>query len=385
MLYSNSFNLEDRLKLLILNLEKGASMYSSIEGLKGYYESIPLEITSLIHLLDEVSPVIECNTDLFCSNAIFQIDYDHLRTSFEKHLEKLKSNPLVTNEITETLQKLINRIDKIIELINDPADEKVLLFYQTICNEFETTRRKKVAQYYHVNIMAILPNNPDMRRKTLEHYQSKYLQKLNENKVFEYKKQYLSDNVFDEICHDGALVPENIAPIIFKHRKNIGDKETVLEFLRLFMIYQEIQTDLNKVNKTVLSTPVDDNMRNWFEGLGKKLLLVVKQEYRDDFPALISSLCQQPDLANALKRKTLKVEYNLKLAYNLFGLMMRKNLFLDNVTMRSVDNLISAQRQDQYIKAGKYNNEGKYNELNPALRQKASETIDSWLKSQAKS
>jgi hypothetical protein len=53
--------------------------------------------------------------------------------------------------------------------------------------------------------------------------------------------------------------------------------------------------------------------------------------------------------------------------------------------MRSVDNLISAQRQDQYIKAGKYNNEGKYNELNPALRQKASETIDSWLKSQAKS
>jgi hypothetical protein len=73
------------------------------------------------------------------------------------------------------------------------------------------------------------------------------------------------------------------------------------------------------------------------------------------------------------------------LAYNLFGLMMRKNLFLDNVTMRSVDNLISAQRQDQYIKAGKYNNEGKYNELNPALRQKASETIDSWLKSQAKS
>ena len=77
MLYSNSFNLEDRLKLLILNLEKGASMYSSIEGLKEYYKSIPLEITSLIHLLDEVIPVVECNTDLFCSNAIFQIDYDY--------------------------------------------------------------------------------------------------------------------------------------------------------------------------------------------------------------------------------------------------------------------------------------------------------------------
>jgi hypothetical protein len=127
-------------------------------------------------------------------------------------------------------------------------------------------------------------------------------------------------------------------------------------------------------------------MRNWFVGLGDKLQQhAVRQELRPNFPMLISNLCQHPDLADALKKKSLKMEYNLKLAYNLFGLMMRKNLFLDNVTMRSVDNLISAQRQDQYIKAGKYNNEGKYNELNSALRQKASETIDSWLKSQAKS
>ena len=64
--------------------------------------------------------------------------------------------------------------------------------------------------------------------------------------------------------------------------------------------------------------------------------------------------------------------------------MMRKNLFDDNVTMRFVDNLISSQRQDQYIKAGKYNDEGKYNELNPTLRQTATEIIDSWLKNQAK-
>jgi hypothetical protein len=52
--------------------------------------------------------------------------------------------------------------------------------------------------------------------------------------------------------------------------------------------------------------------------------------------------------------------------------------------MRFVDNLISSQRQDQYIKAGKYNDEGKYNELNPTLRQTATEIIDSWLKNQAK-
>ena len=261
----------------------------------------------------------------------------------------------------------------------------MLVYYQTLNNEFETTKKKKAKHYLHANIMAILPQKADMRRKTLEHYQSKYLQKLEENKVFQCKKMHLFGNVFDEICHDGALIPESIAPTLFKHHKNIGNKEVVLDFFQLFMIYQAIQDELDKVNKSDHNTPADDNMRNWFAGLGDKLQQhAVRQELRPNFPTLISNLCQHPDLADALKKKSLKVEYNLKLAYNLFGLMMRKNLFDDNVTMRFVDNLISSQRQDQYIKAGKYNDEGKYNELNPTLRQTATEIIDSWLKNQAK-
>ncbi len=377
--------MEDRLKLLIFNLEEGANLFSSPDGLKTYYESIPFEITSVTELLKEVIRFIESNTDLFCPDAVFQIDYENLKTAFENRLEKLKTNTLVTSETTEKLQELIDCLDVMIELVDDPTDEKVLVYYQTLSNEFETTRMKKAKHYLHANIMAILPKKTDMRRKTLEHYRSKYLQKMEENKVFQCKEKYLFGNVFDEICHDGALIPESIAPTLFKHRKTIESKEVVLDFFQLFMIYQTIQDELDKMNKSNLNTPADDNMRSWFVGLGEKLQQhVVKQELRPNFPLLISNLCQHPDLANALKKKSLKVEYNLKLAYNLFGLMMRKNLFDDNVTMRFVDNLISSQRQDQYIKAGKYNDEGKYNELNSTLRQTATEIIDSWLKNQAK-
>ena len=382
---TNAFNLEDRLKLLIFNLEEGANLFSSPDGLKTYYESIPFEITSATELLKEVIRFIKNNTDLFCPDVVFQIDYENLKTTFENRLKNLKTNHLVTEETTEKLQELIDCLDEVMELVDDPTDEKVLVYYQTLSNEFETTRMKKAKHYLHANIMAILPQKTDMRRKTLEHYHSKYLQKLEENKVFQCKKKHLFGNVFDEICHDGALIPESLAPTLFKHHKTIGNKEVVLDFFQLFMIYQAIQDELDKVNKSNHNTPTDDNMRNWFVGLGDKLQQhAVRQELRPNFPMLMSNLCQHPDLANALKKKSLKVEYNLKLAYNLFGLMMRKNLFDDNVTMRFVDNLISSQRQDQYIKAGKYNDEGKYNELNPTLRQTATEIIDSWLKNQAK-
>lgn len=382
---TNAFNLEDQLKLLIFNLEEGANMFSSPDGLKTYYESIPFEITSATELLKEVIRFIKSNTDLFCPDVVFQINYENLKKTFKNSLENLKANPLVTDETTEKLQELIDCLDEIMELVDDPAEEKVLVYYQTLSNEFETTRLKKAKHYLHANIMAILPKKTDMRRKTLEHYRSKYLQKLEENKVFQCKKKHLFGNVFDEICHDGALIPESIAPTLFKHHKTIGNKEVVLDFFQLFTIYQAIQDELDKVNKSDHDTPADDNMRNWFVGLGDKLKLhAVRQELRPNFPTLINDLCQHPDLADALKKKSLKMEYNLKLAYNLFGLMMRKNLFDDNVTMRFVDNLISSQRQDQYIKAGKYNDEGKYNELNPTLRQTATEIIDSWLKNQAK-
>lgn len=119
-------------------------------------------------------------------------------------------------------------------------------------------------------------------------------------------------------------------------------------------------------------------MEVWFVAIGSKLLCEVKSDYQQRFQQLCMDLCHQADFAEAFKHGTLKNPFNLKLAYNLIGVMRRKGLFRDT-SFIALSGLVSKPRQDQYIKAGYYNEE-KDSELNPKLYQEACNIIDVWMK-----
>jgi hypothetical protein len=143
------------------------------------------------------------------------------------------------------------------------------------------------------------------------------------------------------------------------------------------MTYQVLKTEYDKTT-TARTTESQNDMEDWFVAIGNKLFDEVKAEYQQRFPQLCKDLCHHTDLAEAFRHGTLKSPFNFKLAYNLIGVMKHKGLFRDT-SFIALSGLVSKPRQDQYIKAGYYNEE-KDSELNPKLYQEACNIIDIWMK-----
>lgn len=379
MFIDDQIHLEDRLKLLRDNLYQGPKTYNTVEGLKTYYESVLIEMSQINETMKASIVLIEQNETLFPDQALFETNFQGLKKEFTLLSEILKDDLNADPNFKKAFSELLKLLQKAHSCLNNPDDDKKLRFYDVLRNEFDTEQWPNMQRQFHADCLADLPRRTENRKKQLEYYRDDILKSLDNTPVVIYKKKTFLGDIMDEISKDGQLIPESIAPTIFKYRHDIKDKEYVFEFFRLFNVYQMLCAELDALSLKQTSAETYD-IESWLVMLGKKLQPAVKSDFRKRFPQLLHDLCCQPDLMIAFKKGSLKDKYNLKLAYNLFGLMMYKDIFPD-MSFIAIDRMISKTRQDQYIKAGYYDNDLKNgNVLNPELRQTACGIIDTWLK-----
>lgn len=379
MFINNQIHLENRLKLLRDNLYQGPKTYNTAEGLKTYYESVLIEMNQINEAMKASIDLIEKNVALFPDQPLFETNFQGLKKEFTLLSEILKDDLNANSNLKKAFAEFLKLLQKAHVSLNNPDDDKKLRFYDILRNEFEAEHWPNMKRQFHADCIADLPRRIENRKKQLEYYRDDIRKSLDKNPVVVYKKKALLGDIMDEISKDGQLIPESIAPTIFKYRHDIKDEEYVFEFFRLFNIYQIVCTELDAISLKQSSVETS-NLESWFNMLGNKLQPAVKSDYRKRFPQLLHDLCHQSELKVAFTKCTLKDKYNLKLAYNLFGLMKRKDIFTD-MSFIALDGMVSKTRQDQYIKAGYYDNDLKNgNVLNPELRQTACDIIDTWLR-----
>ena len=105
---------------------------------------------------------------------------------------------------------------------------------------------------------------------------------------------------------------------------------------------------------------------------------VVRPEYYDHFHDLALSLCRQPDLNAAFLKPTLQEPFNIKLAYNLFGIMNDNGIFTTRA-VAPIRKCLTEKRADEYFKDYLYKAYGSYtSELSDTLLAVARNTITAW-------
>lgn len=379
MFINTHIHLEDRLKLLRENLYQGPEYYNTKEGLRIYYEGILVEMTQINDAVRESISTIGQNENLFPDDPLFKTNFSGLRKELAILYDLIKNNAMVSPDLKKVFKELLLLLQEAHASLNNPDESKKRQFYDMLLNEFETEHWLSMKQQFHTDYLADLPWRTASRRKQLECCRDDIRKKLDNHPIIGFKKRNLVGDIMDEISKDGELIPESIAPTLFKYRKSIKGKEVVFEFFRLFYVYQIVCAELDKISAKQASTEAN-GLESWFLGMGNKLLPIVKDDHKARFPQLLQSLCRQPDLKAALMKGTLKSTYNLKLACNLIGLMKYKKLF-DDTAFSAIDKMLSGHRQDQYIKAGFYDSDFKNNNvLDKKLRDEACAIIDTYMK-----
>lgn len=379
----NPFHLENQLKFLKTNLEQGADLFITDEGRKAYYKSLLIEIQTITQTVKDGIALIKRNTNLFPNKPLFKTDFVQLDDDIQSAWENMQEK----HELGKSLVKLDKAIQELREqlqiahgCLNNPGAAKMLEFFQTLWNKFEQKIWPAKAQELQSKVLAGLYHNTTVCRRQL-HNQMKFASdKLNAHPIGVMTQIELGEqggNLLDEISSNGHLVADILAPTIFNNREDLGNNNCIFEFFTCFMTYQVLKAEYDKIGTSRTAEALNDH-EAWFVTIGNKLLGEVKNEYQERFLQLIKDLCRQPELTEAFKHATLKSPFNLKLAYNLIGLMKRKGLFRD-ISFIGLSNLVSKPRQDQYIKASYYN-EKENSELNPKLYQTACTIIDTWMK-----
>jgi len=379
MLTNSHNHLRDNLFCLQENLKTSPKYYFTERGLSLYFEGVVVEIEYTINQLQNAIAIIEQNDTLFSENPIFDINYYEFKKEMGSIYEKYADDPCVAPAFKTHLLELINLLQKAHNSLNNPSKRKKLKYYDVLFESFQKDYWPAMKTQFRTECLDDLSFRVENRRKQLEFHRDDIRANFEKNPVVVCKKANLVGDVMDEISKDGELIPESLAHTIFKNKDIIASKEYVIDFFRLFYIYQIVCNEL-----ALLETQQADNgptdLESWFLEQGGKLKEVVKTPWQSKFPALLTRLCQEPDLKAAFHKSSLKCSYNLKLAYNLFGLMLHMELFQHHVNVTRIDVLISEHRQYQYIRSGCYNNDDKYNEMSHNLRQKAIAIINEWLK-----
>ena len=168
-----------------------------------------------------------------------------------------------------------------------------------------------------------------------------------------------------------------VAPNLFNCRHELHNNNKVYEFFRLFMTYNLLQNELDKIHlDPVFET--QHQLEDWFLDMADKLQSEVKPDYSSRFHDLIVQLCQHPELNESLKKSTLRAPFNLKLSYNLFGIMIGEKVF----KTKAIDPLrskLTTAKTNPYFTYNKYSDfESSFSELNARLLHVATDIITNW-------
>ena len=248
--------------------------------------------------------------------------------------------------------------------------------YQALWDHFICKKWPNILQNIHSTTLYGMPKSIASRRRILGKALNDAHNELQNHPV---SKALVKDNIFlDDISVNNELVPEVIAPTLYKHRHEFKTNSCIYRFFGLFMscvIYQ------NELNKLATSGPIDTQARleKWMLDLADKLERLVNSAYAGRFLDLIVGLCRQPELKQLFMKSTLDAPFNLKLAYNLFGIMKDKGVFTTQAAA-SIRKELTSKNINNYFSINGYSDYGAYtSELNEDLHHTASKMIVEWM------
>lgn len=377
-----TIHIEDQLKFLMRNLEQGAGLFFTDEGRKAYFKALLIEIPLTTKNLEKCIALIKQNQILFPNQALFKTDFLKHRENIKLAWELLQDDMADTKntiKLTKAINDLCDQLLVAHTCLYSPDTKKMLEYYQVLWNTFEQKKWPVMKQDFQSHVMAGLPASPHNRIPKLRKHLNNKLDELTHHPIAVKKLIDLEGNLLDEISCNGHLVAEAIAPVIFNYRNTFRNNKCIYEFFNLFMTYQMLKDELEAIKSQHGKDP-DSDVKKWFEQLSNKVTEAVRPEYEKTFPNIIHLLCGNNDILSTLKVSTLQGPYNLKLAYNLFGVMFDKGLFKFK-KVAPLRKLLSDTRQDEYFKTYLYSDFGSYtSQLTPQRLAEVQSIVDSCIK-----
>ncbi len=372
---NESYTLQERVETLVLNLSMGCSLYTTPRGRKAYAHSLLVEIQNVILFLDVALVVIQSNNEFFPIDPVFFTNFIALKKKIKDWVNQHRNEPYLSDQHYKSLKKLQSLLTEADSRLNNPDLAQMMACYQTAWDAFITQKWPYMLHETEVHTLVGMPTRLDSRRRILNHALESTTHDLLEHPVTRALKA--DDILPDDIRVNGQLIPQVIAPTLYKHRRELREKACIYEFFRLFMTYQLFRDELDKLSAHKTNA-TKEQLEQWWLALADKVHDDVRPEYHDRFHDLALGLCRQPDLNAAFMKPTLQEPFNIKLAYNLFGIMNDNGVF----TTRAVAPLrkrLTEKRADEYFKDYLYTDYGSYtSELNDTLLAAVRIIIDEW-------
>ena len=371
----NTVTFQDQLKFLIDNLEQGAGLFTTDEGRKACYNSLLVEIKRVNLIMRRNIQLIQDNKVLFPSQSLFKTDFLTPKDLLKTCQGLLRDNPLVPPRLIKAIDELRDLLQEAHSCLDSPTLQKMIVFYDVLWDKFCTKKWPDMQRQFQSHTIACLPLSPYSRQRAITQHLNKTLDALKAHPIASHVEG--DGELLDEISLNGQLVPSVIAPILYNYRSELKNNNRIYEFFRLFMNYQLLLAERDKIG----DRHANDNqhaLETWFLGLGHKLEDNVAPTYTEQFDELLINLCRQPDLAQALMKGTLNEPFNIKLAYNLFGIMNDNGVFITR-TVSTLRKCLAEKRVDEYFKAYLYKNYDSYaSELSDTLFEATLNTIKAW-------
>ena len=366
---------QDRLKYLTDNLEQDAGLFTTDEGRKAHYHSLLVEIEQIILILKGYLLLLQENTELFPSSSLFKTDFLTPNEQLKTCQKLYQDNPLVPARLIKAIGELRDLLQEAHSCLDSPTLQKMIVFYDVLWDKFCTKKWPAMQRHFQSHTIACLPLSPYSRQRAVSQHLNKTLDALKAHPI---ATHVVGDGeLLDEISRDGQLIPSVIAPILYNYRSELMNNDRVYEFFRRFMTYQLLLAERDKIGDC-RANDSQHALETWFLGLGHKLDDYVAPTNAEQFDDLLLSLCHQPDLAQAFMKGTLNAPFNLKLAYNLFGIMNDNMVFTTRV-VSTLRKCFSKKRIDEYFKAYLYTSFNSYaSELSETLLSTARNIIADW-------
>lgn len=378
MYIKDDSSLQKKLELFVKNLDEGCTYFNTKVGLSMHYEAMTFEIQALIKSVQEAIETITNNKSMFPEQPLFRTKFINIAEQLGLFLQLSSDDPYVSKSFRSCVTDLRQLLKTADMRLNYPGEKKMRACYDELWEKFINLKWPIMYERFKSKTLSVLSNNAAVRMQQLEHNLDDITEELNENPVVICKKMSMDQNVMDVIAKDGQLIPEEIASTIYNCRKDIHNEETIYDFFRLFMTYQELKSQMDQIQAKHHKNE-QQLLEEKFWVLGEKMFPVVNNLTEEEFRQLIHSLCAHPDIAKALKKKTLKSDFNIKLVYNLFGMMQAKGII--NTSWSHMKRQLTTSRIDEYFKPKEYEKyASSFSELNAGLQQSAAEIISQWCK-----
>ena len=371
---NESYTMQERVETLVLNLSMGCSLYTTPKGRKAYAHSLLVEIQNVILFLNAALDVIQSNKEFFPIDPLFYTNFIALKKKIKEWVNHHRNEPCLSDEHYKTLKKLQSLLTEADSKLNNPELAQMIACYQTAWDAFITLKWPDMLHEIEVHTLVGMPTRLNSRRRILNHALESTTHDLLEHPVTRALKA--DDILPDDISVNGQLIPQVIAPTLYKHRRDLHEKACLYEFFRLFMTYQLYENELQKLSSDN-AADLQSQLEQWFLDLFDKVKDLAPSHYQDGLHTLALSLCRHPDLAPVFKKGSLNEPFNLKLAYNLFGIMKTKEVM--TVPVATLRKALNPKNVDNYFSINGYTHYDNYTSaLTPALEKTATDLIVAW-------